>query len=234
MSRSSVNCHAGNDSPVWGSETTDCDSCHGLPPVTNNFAHDAHYAAKVWSTGVGNESVCDTCHPDNTSAHSAINGSVIVDAGLNPSGSVSTTSCGSFPSPTGCHNEASTTPAWNTTGIDGVRRFLERAWRLYCDEEDNLSPQVQDVLARLPPELQRLRHGCRMLSALHQAAGGVQPCDLIGDRPREQLLRLTRHGEELLKRREHLAGVASSGSETLASPSMPGDSETRKLELSSW
>jgi len=34
---------------------------------------------------------------------------------------------------------------WNTTGIDGVRRFLERMWRLYCDEEDGLSPQVQDV-----------------------------------------------------------------------------------------
>ena len=34
---------------------------------------------------------------------------------------------------------------WSTTGIEGVRRFLERTWRLYCDEEDNLSPLLQDV-----------------------------------------------------------------------------------------
>jgi len=34
---------------------------------------------------------------------------------------------------------------WNTKGIEGVRRFLDRAWRLYCDEEDHLSPQVRDI-----------------------------------------------------------------------------------------
>ncbi len=34
---------------------------------------------------------------------------------------------------------------WNTKGIEGVRRFLERTWRLYCDEEDELSAQVRDV-----------------------------------------------------------------------------------------
>ncbi len=34
---------------------------------------------------------------------------------------------------------------WNTQGIEGVRRFLERVWRLCCDEEDALSDQVQDV-----------------------------------------------------------------------------------------
>ncbi len=45
---------------------------------------------------------------------------------------------------------------WNTKGIEGVRRFLERTWRLYCDEEDNLSPQVQDV--EPDQELLRLLH----------------------------------------------------------------------------
>jgi leucyl-tRNA synthetase len=35
---------------------------------------------------------------------------------------------------------------WNTKGIEGVRRFLERVWRLYCDDEtDALLPAVQDV-----------------------------------------------------------------------------------------
>ncbi len=35
---------------------------------------------------------------------------------------------------------------WNTKGIEGVRRFLERVWRLYCDNEtDALLPAVQDV-----------------------------------------------------------------------------------------
>ncbi|MFT5314458.1 MAG: leucyl-tRNA synthetase [Candidatus Krumholzibacteriia bacterium] len=37
---------------------------------------------------------------------------------------------------------------WNTQGIDGVRRFLDRAWRLYCDNEtDALLDSVQDVAA---------------------------------------------------------------------------------------
>jgi leucyl-tRNA synthetase len=35
---------------------------------------------------------------------------------------------------------------WNTQGIEGVRRFLDRAWRLYCDDEtDGLLATVQDV-----------------------------------------------------------------------------------------
>lgn len=34
---------------------------------------------------------------------------------------------------------------WNTKGIEGVRRFLERAWRLYVDDEDQMQPQVQVV-----------------------------------------------------------------------------------------
>ena len=35
---------------------------------------------------------------------------------------------------------------WNTHGIEGVRRFLDRTWRLYFDDEDELQPQVRDVV----------------------------------------------------------------------------------------
>ncbi len=34
---------------------------------------------------------------------------------------------------------------WNTHGIEGVRRFLDRTWRMFVDDEDNMQPQVQDV-----------------------------------------------------------------------------------------
>jgi len=36
---------------------------------------------------------------------------------------------------------------WNTHGIEGVRRFLDRAWRLFCDEEDNLDAAISDAPA---------------------------------------------------------------------------------------
>ena len=34
---------------------------------------------------------------------------------------------------------------WNTTGVDGIHRFLNRVWRLYFDEDDQLLDSVQDV-----------------------------------------------------------------------------------------
>lgn len=37
------------------------------------------------------------------------------------------------------------TKPWQTTGIEGVSRFLNRAWRLIASEEATLLPQVQDV-----------------------------------------------------------------------------------------
>ena len=45
---------------------------------------------------------------------------------------------------------------WQMNVVIGVRRFLERAWRLVCDEADALHPAVQPVAP--PPELLRLRH----------------------------------------------------------------------------
>ncbi|MCW1407159.1 leucine--tRNA ligase [Rhizobium sp. 1AS11] len=45
---------------------------------------------------------------------------------------------------------------WQTAGVIGVRRFLERAWRIVCDESDGLSPAVLE--AAPSPQLLRLRH----------------------------------------------------------------------------
>ncbi|MFT5731556.1 MAG: leucyl-tRNA synthetase [Planctomycetota bacterium] len=33
---------------------------------------------------------------------------------------------------------------WNQSGLDGVRRFLNRAWRLYCDDDGHLHASVKD------------------------------------------------------------------------------------------
>ncbi|HRK62524.1 MAG TPA: leucine--tRNA ligase [Candidatus Omnitrophota bacterium] len=37
------------------------------------------------------------------------------------------------------------TKPWNTSGVEGVYRFLGKAWRLFMDQEGNASPAVQDV-----------------------------------------------------------------------------------------
>jgi leucyl-tRNA synthetase len=33
---------------------------------------------------------------------------------------------------------------WSTRGVEGVSRFLNRVWRLFCDEEGNLDPSLSD------------------------------------------------------------------------------------------
>ena len=43
---------------------------------------------------------------------------------------------------------------WATNGIDGVRRFLDRVWRLVCDDQGNVHAQEQS----LPPPLEKLLH----------------------------------------------------------------------------
>jgi leucyl-tRNA synthetase len=45
---------------------------------------------------------------------------------------------------------------WQMAGVTGVRRFLDRAWRLICDESDELHPLVTNASA--PDDLLRLRH----------------------------------------------------------------------------
>ncbi|TGE01626.1 leucine--tRNA ligase [Methylobacterium nonmethylotrophicum] len=49
-----------------------------------------------------------------------------------------------------------TAKPWQTMGVTGVRRFLDRAWRIVCDENDALHPAVREVEA--PADLRRLRH----------------------------------------------------------------------------
>jgi leucyl-tRNA synthetase len=34
--------------------------------------------------------------------------------------------------------------AWSTTGLDGSRRFLDRVWRLFVEENGGLNPKIQD------------------------------------------------------------------------------------------
>ena len=45
---------------------------------------------------------------------------------------------------------------WQTTGVVGVRRFLERAWRIVCGDDDALHPSIRDVPC--PDDLSRLQH----------------------------------------------------------------------------
>jgi leucyl-tRNA synthetase len=46
---------------------------------------------------------------------------------------------------------------WQPSGLTGVRRFLERAWRMVCDDNDIPHPLVQDG-PDVPEVLLRLRH----------------------------------------------------------------------------
>ena len=46
---------------------------------------------------------------------------------------------------------------WQMAGVTGVRRFLERAWRVVCGDDDCLHPLVRGD-AEASPELLRLRH----------------------------------------------------------------------------
>jgi leucyl-tRNA synthetase len=46
---------------------------------------------------------------------------------------------------------------WQMSGLIGVRRFLDRSWRIVCGDDDSLSPLVQDSV-QTPTALLRLRH----------------------------------------------------------------------------
>ncbi len=46
---------------------------------------------------------------------------------------------------------------WQMSGVNGVRRFLDRAWRIVCGDDDALNPMVQDT-AQASPVLLRQRH----------------------------------------------------------------------------
>jgi leucyl-tRNA synthetase len=48
------------------------------------------------------------------------------------------------------------TKPWQTTAVPGMRRFLERAWRLVCDEDGSASARLVDAAPDEP--LRRLQH----------------------------------------------------------------------------
>jgi len=112
---SNVTCHGGAATPQWGDATgLSCDSCHQAPPTgAVEFAHNEHYAAKNWTYPDPSGTYCSQCHPDNTAGHSDVtDGTILVNAGLTPSGATPAITCGSAPA-LGCHN-GKATPAWNT------------------------------------------------------------------------------------------------------------------------
>ena len=45
---------------------------------------------------------------------------------------------------------------WSTRGVEGVHRFLNRAWRMLVDEDGNLLPSVREV--SMSPEQEKLHH----------------------------------------------------------------------------
>jgi len=66
---------------------------------------------------------------------------------------------------------------WNTKGIEGVRRFLDRVWRLFLDEDGGLLPSVKDVeppeddlrvLHRTISEVTRMTEDLRFNTAISQ------------------------------------------------------------------
>jgi leucyl-tRNA synthetase len=44
---------------------------------------------------------------------------------------------------------------WSSAGIDGVRRFLDRIWRLCVGDDDTL---IAEEISALPPELEKVLH----------------------------------------------------------------------------
>ncbi|MCF6138351.1 leucine--tRNA ligase [Pseudalkalibacillus berkeleyi] len=46
--------------------------------------------------------------------------------------------------------------AWSENGLDGSRRFLDRIWRLFVEEDGSLSGKIQDVQA--PEQFERVYH----------------------------------------------------------------------------
>jgi leucyl-tRNA synthetase len=48
------------------------------------------------------------------------------------------------------------TKPWQTSAVHGMRHFLERAWRLVCDDDAAVNPRLVDIAA--DPQLLRLQH----------------------------------------------------------------------------
>jgi leucyl-tRNA synthetase len=60
--------------------------------------------------------------------------------------------------------------AWSMKGVEGVYRFLGRAWRLFTDKEGKLDPSIKDVPA--PEPLERLLH-----RTIQKVTGDIESLD---------------------------------------------------------
>jgi leucyl-tRNA synthetase len=60
---------------------------------------------------------------------------------------------------------------WQMSGVNGVRRFLDRAWRIVCDDDDALHPLVSNG-PEAAPALLRLRH--RTVGAVTEGIEGLR------------------------------------------------------------
>jgi leucyl-tRNA synthetase len=93
---------------------------------------------------------------------------------------------------------------WQMAGVEGVSRFLARAWRLVVDEETGaLSKKVTDAPSSSEPALQKLLHktiqkvredteGLRFNTALSQMMTFVNEATSTATLPRETLLTFAR------------------------------------------
>jgi leucyl-tRNA synthetase len=85
---------------------------------------------------------------------------------------------------------------WNTQSVDGVRRFLDRAWRLYVDEDGRLSPAMTDeapdaaslrVLHQTIKKVTEDVEGLRFNTAIAQMMVFVNEMTKLEQRPRALL-----------------------------------------------
>ena len=85
---------------------------------------------------------------------------------------------------------------WNTHGIEGVRRFLDRSWRLFIDDEENLDARVQDiepqkdslqVLHKTIDAVTRMTEDLRFNTAISQMMVFVNEMTQLQTRPRAVL-----------------------------------------------
>jgi len=86
---------------------------------------------------------------------------------------------------------------WNTKGIEGVRRFLDRVWRLFIDEEGDLLASVKDVdpteedlrvLHKTIAEVTRMTEDLRFNTAISQMMVFVNEMIQREVRPRAVLI----------------------------------------------
>jgi leucyl-tRNA synthetase len=83
--------------------------------------------------------------------------------------------------------------AWSTTGLDGARRFLDRVWRLFIDDEGKLTGKITESASK---QLERVYHetvkkvtenyeGLRFNTAISQLMVFVNEANKAGQLPRE-------------------------------------------------